>query len=229
MPTSVNQTEKPSDQVEHSPHWRSGLGWLPLVGQLRGYQPDWLRSDLAAGLSVAAVSLPSAIAYPAIAGLPIEVGLFATIFSLVGYALLGPSRQLMVGPDTATCIMLAGVLSTLAPISDADRVALTLVLTMVVGLFCFAAGLLRLGFLANFLSRPMLVGFLAGISLTLIVGQIKRMTGVDVQSEGLVRPWIELARRTGEIHSATLMIGLSALIFLRIFRLVAPALPASLI
>src|SRR5690242_2122229 len=229
MPVPVNQADKPSDQVERRPNWLSGLGWLPLVDQFRGYRPDWLRSDLAAGLSVAAVSLPSAIAYPAIAGLPIEVGLFATIFSLVGYALFGPSRQLMVGPDTATCIMLAGVLSTLAPISDADRVALTLVLTMVVGLFCFAAGLLRLGFLANFLSRPMLVGFLAGISLTLIVGQIKRMTGVDIKSDGLVRPPLELAIRSSEMHFPTLMIGLGTLIFLRVFRLIAPAVPASLI
>ena len=227
MPFSLNRADKPSDQVERGPV--PALTWLPLVGQLRGYRAEWLKSDLAAGLSVAAVSLPSAIAYPAIAGLPVEVGLFATIFSLVGYALLGPSRQLMVGPDTGTCIVLAGVLTTLAPISEADRVALTLVLTMVVGVLCFAAGLLRLGFLANFLSRPMLVGFLAGIALTLIVGQIKRMTGVDIQSEGLVRPCIELARRIGEIHFPTFMIGLSTLIFLRIFRLIAPAIPASLI
>src|SRR5689334_13435488 len=216
MPFSVNRADKPTNHVERGPGRPSALAWLPLVGQLRGYRADWLKSDLAAGLSVAAVSLPSAIAYPAIAGLPIEVGLFATIFSLVGYALLGPSRQLMVGPDTGTCIVLAGVLTTLAPISEADRVALTLVLTLVVGLLCFAAGLLRLGFLANFLSRPMLVGFLAGIALTLIVGQIKRMTGVDIQSDGLVRPVLELAVRSGEIHFITLIIGLSALIFLRI-------------
>ena len=105
----------------------------PLVSQLVGYRPAWLKSDLAAGLSVAAVSLPSAIAYPAIAGLPIETGLFATIFSLVGYALFGPSRQVMVGPDTATCIMLAGVLAA-AGVGQTDRVALTLALTVAPGI-----------------------------------------------------------------------------------------------
>src|SRR4051794_25441838 len=105
--------------------FRRAAQLLPILDQLRGYQPAWLKSDIAAGLSVAAVSLPSAIAYPAIAGLPTEIGFYATIFSLVGYALLGPSRRLMVGPDTATCIMLAGVLATLGATDPNERVALT--------------------------------------------------------------------------------------------------------
>lgn len=210
------------------PAWRSPP-WPPLAGQVAGYRWNWLKSDLAAGLSVAAVSLPSAIAYPAIASLPIATGLFATIFALIGYALLGPSRQLMVGPDTATCIMLAGVLAAAGAAGEADRVALTLLLTLMVGLLCFAAGLLRLGFLANFLSRPMLVGFLAGISLSLIVGQIGRLTSIDIQSDGLVRPLIELAARIDEASLPTLIIGLGTLIFLRVSRHAAPALPASLV
>jgi high affinity sulfate transporter 1 len=202
---------------------------LPLVDQLGGYRPDLFKSDLTAGLSVAAVSLPTAIAYPAIAGLPIEMGLFATIFSLIGYALFGPSRQLMVGPDTATCIMLAGVLAAAGAASEADRVTVTLALTIVVGLFCLLAGLLRLGFLANFLSRPMLVGFLAGISLSLIIGQIERLTSISIQSDGLVRPLIEFAARIDETSLPTLIVGLGTLIFLRVSRYAMPSLPASLI
>jgi sulfate permease, SulP family len=89
---------------------------LPIVAQLLDYRRDWFKSDLAAGLSVAAVSLPSAIAYPAIAGLPTEVGFFATILALVAYAMFGPSRQLIVGPDAATCIMLASVLTSLGAV-----------------------------------------------------------------------------------------------------------------
>jgi high affinity sulfate transporter 1 len=200
----------------------------PLFSHLAGYQPAWLKSDLAAGLSVAAVSLPSAIAYPAIAGLPIETGLFATIFALIGYALFGPSRRVMVGPDTATCIMLAGVLAA-SGVAQADRVELTLALTVTVGLLCFVAGALRLGFLANFLSRPMLVGFLAGIALSLIIGQIQRLTGVDIRSSGLVRPVLELALRIDQVHLLTLAIGLGTLAFLRIARHALPSLPASLI
>jgi high affinity sulfate transporter 1 len=202
---------------------------LPILTQLRGYKPAWLKSDLAAGLSVAAVSLPSAIAYPAIAGLPTEIGFYATIFSLVGYGLLGSSRQLMVGPDTATCIMLAGVLATLGASDPGERVALTVALSMLVGLVCVLAGLLRLGFLANFLSRPMLVGFLAGISISLIIGQIKRLTGIPIETEGLLRPILSLASQLGAVHGPTLMVGLVALVLLRVLRKVRPGVPAPLV
>ena len=139
---------------------------LPIVAQLLDYRHDWFKLDLAAGLSVAAVSLPSAIAYPAIAGLPTEVGFFATILALAAYAMFGPSRQLIVGPDAATCIMLASVLTSLGAATAADRVTFTTVLAVEVGILCFVAGALGLGFVANFLSRPILVGFLAGISIT---------------------------------------------------------------
>jgi high affinity sulfate transporter 1 len=202
---------------------------LPILAQLRGYEIGWLKSDLAAGLSVAAVSLPSAIAYPAIAGLPTEVGIYATIFALLGYALLGPSRQLMVGPDTATCIMLAGVLATLGVADPGERVTVTVVLSLLVGAACVLAGVLRLGFLANFLSRPMLVGFLAGISISLIIGQMKRLTGVEIETDGLLRPILSLAAQLDAIHGPTLTIGLLTLALLRVLKVVAPGLPAPLI
>jgi len=204
----------------------SALTKLPILALVRDYRVGWLKSDLAAGLSVAAVSLPSAIAYPAIAGLPTEVGLFATIFAMIGYALLGPSRQLMVGPDAATCIMLAGVLTALGAVGEADRVELTIVLSIAVGLFCFAAGAMRLGFVANFLSRPMLVGFLAGISISLIIGQLKRLTGIPVEGDGLLRPIISLARHLGEAHFLTVLVGLGTLAFLRVLRHAASNFPA---
>jgi high affinity sulfate transporter 1 len=204
----------------------AALKRLPLLAQLRGYRADWLRSDIAAGLSVAAVSIPSAIAYPAIAGLPTEVGLFATIFALVGYAFVGPSRQLMVGPDAATCIMLGGVLASLSVVAPADRVAVTVTLSLAVGLLCIVAGALRLGFVANFLSRPMLVGFMAGISISLIIGQIKRLTGVSITTDGLLRPIVDLALRIGEVNLPTLVLGMATLLFLRVLRHRWPNLPA---
>ena len=199
------------------------------MAQLRGYRAAWLRSDVTAGLSVAAVSLPSAIAYPAIAGLPVEVGLFTTIFSLIGYAMVGPSRQLMVGPDTATCIMLAGVLASLGAASETDRVGLTLVLALLVGVLCVAAGVLRLGFLANFLSRPMLAGFLTGISISLCISQINRLTAVEITTSGLLRPILEFAVNAGETHLPTLLVGLGTLAFLRVLARVSRGLPGPLL
>ncbi|HEX7565162.1 MAG TPA: SulP family inorganic anion transporter [Bradyrhizobium sp.] len=202
---------------------------LPIVAQLLDYRRDWFKSDLAAGLSVAAVSLPSAIAYPAIAGLPIEVGFFAAILALAAYAMFGPSRQLIVGPDAATCIMLASVLTSLGAATAADRVTFTTVLAVEVGILCFVAGALGLGFVANFLSRPILVGFLAGISISLIIGQITRLTTVKIESKGLIRPIVEYAAKISETHVPTLLVGIGALIFLRILRHAKPSAPGPVI
>ncbi len=206
-----------------------GSAPLPILTQLRGYRRDWLAPDCAAGLSVAAVSLPSAIAYPAIAALPTEVGFFATILAMVGYAMFGPSRQLMVGPDAATCIMLASVLVSLGAATTADRVAFTVVLAMEVGILCFVAGVLGLGFVANFLSRPILVGFLAGISISLIIGQITRLTAVKIESSGLIRPIVEFAEKISDTHIPTAIVGMGTLIFLRVLRHARPTAPGSLI
>jgi high affinity sulfate transporter 1 len=201
---------------------------LPIVTQLRGYERNWLKSDLAAGLSVAAVSLPSAIAYPAIAGLPVETGLFATVFSMVGYALLGPSRLLMVGPDTGTCIMLASVLATLGVSGTNDRMNVAIALTLAVAGLCFVAGTLRFGFLANFLSRPILVGFLAGISLSLMIGQITRMTALHISGDGPFRELAEAITKIGDIHLPTVIVGLVTLAFLRLSKRFRPNFPAPL-
>ena len=98
------------------------LTQLPVLGSFRGYRAAWLRPDFTAGLAVAAVAIPSAIAYPAIAGLPAEVGIYSSILPLIGYALFGPSKKLMVGPDAATMTVLAAVLATMPLATSADRV-----------------------------------------------------------------------------------------------------------
>src|ERR1700757_4131065 len=134
--------------------------FLPIAGQLAGYRSFWLPTDILAGLSVAAVALPTAIAYPAIAGLPPEAGLYAAILPPIGYALFGPSRQLMVGPDTATTMMLARALLRLGVSAPDQRVAAAAAFALAVGLCCVVAGFVGVGIIANFLSRPGLLGFL---------------------------------------------------------------------
>jgi high affinity sulfate transporter 1 len=205
------------------------LAKLPLVAQLKGYRLRWLGHDAVAGLSVAAVSLPAAIAYPAIAGLPIQMGFFAAIFAMLGYALIGPSRQLMVGPDTGTCIMLASVIAGLNIADGGDRVVAAQHLAILVGVLCFVGGLLRFGLLANFLSRPMLVGFLTGISISLIIGQITRLTAVPIHSSGLVRPIAEFIAHSGDIHTPTLLVGAASFLTIRLIQRLLPWSPAPLI
>ena len=176
---------------------------IPLLDQLRGYRAQWLSADLLAGLSVAAVALPTAIAYAAIIGLPPQTGLYAAILPPVGYALFGPSRRLMTGPDTATCMMVASALLSLGIVGMDERIVVAAAFAIAVGLACMAAGSLGLGFIANFLSKPVLMGFLAGVALDLIIGQLGKLTGLAVASDGLLRPLIESrpqARRRPSSH-----------------------------
>ncbi|WP_395667219.1 SulP family inorganic anion transporter [Methylocella sp.] len=180
-----------------------------LFASFAGYRPRWIATDVAAGLAIAAVGLPSAIAYPAIAGLPPEVGLYASIAPLVAYAVFGPSRQLIVGPDAATITVLAAALGAMPALAAADRVPAAATLALVVGGYYFAARLLGLGVLSTFLSRPILLGFFAGISLSILVGQLKRVTGVEIEADGLIPPVVELIRKAGQIHWPSLALALA--------------------
>ncbi|BCP53520.1 sulfate transporter [Kaistia sp. 32K] len=199
------------------------------LAKFSGYKRAWLRPDVLSGLSIAAVGLPSAIAYPAIAGLPPEMGLYSSIVPLLAYALFGSSRQLIVGPDAGTMIVLAAVLASLGPLSATDNVATAAALGLGVGLLCFVASLLRLGFIASFLSRPILIGFMSGIALSILVGQIGRLTGVSIESDGLLRPLIELAGKASLINLPTLVLGVSLFVLLRVFSVALPGFPGPLV
>ena len=190
----------------------------PILASFAGYRPAWVRIDVAAGLAVAAVGLPSAIAYPAIAGLPPQTGLYASIAPLVAYAVFGPSRQLIVGPDAATITVMAAVLAAIPGLEAADRTAVAAMLALVVGGFYIGARLLGLGVLSTFLSRPILVGFFAGISLSIFVGQLGRITGVDIEAEGLVPPLVELAREAATIHWPSLALAVAMFAVLQAAR-----------
>jgi SulP family sulfate permease len=204
---------------------------FPVFTSLSGYQPSWVRYDVAAGLAVAAVGLPSAIAYPAIAGLPPETGIYASIVPLVAYAFFGPSRKLIVGPDAAIMTIMAAALVAVmagAP-AGTDRIAIAAILALGVGLFYLAAWVLRLGVLANFLSRPILIGFFTGISLSILVGQIKRVTGVDIESDGLLRPVLELLQKAGSIHWPSLVLALGMFGLLQGVRIVRFPVPGPVV
>ncbi|MBB5575476.1 MULTISPECIES: SulP family inorganic anion transporter [Rhizobium] len=202
---------------------------LPILRGLGGFRSDWLRSDIPAGLSIAAVGLPSAIAYPAIAGLPPETGIYASIVAPIAYALFGPSRLLVVGPDAATMTVLAAAMGAVVAAMPAgtpvDRVAIAAALALGVGCFCFAARLLRLGILANFLSRPILVGFFAGVSLSILVGQISRFTGVRIESDGLLAPVAEILRKSASIHWPSLLFGLAMFCLLWVAKAMRSRIP----
>ena len=151
---------------------------LPGVWQARNYERAWLRGDLLAGMAVAAYLIPQVMAYAEVAGLPAVAGLWAVVGPLTLYALLGSSRQLSVGPESTTALMTAVAVAALAaPRSGADIAA---ALALAVGGFCVLGWVARLGFLADLLSRPVLVGYMAGIAVMMIVSQLGKVTGIAV-------------------------------------------------
>ena len=144
--------------------------FMPGLAALGSYDRSWFRYDLVAGVSVAAVAIPIAIAYSQLAGVPPAHGLYASILPLVAYAFFGSSRQLITTPDAATCAIVATIVIPLAGQDPARYVSLTAALAIITGVFCIAAGVARLGFLTNFLARPILTGYLNGIAVSIISG-----------------------------------------------------------
>lgn len=202
---------------------------MPGLSALRRYDTTWLRYDLVAGVSVAAVAVPVAIAYSQLAGLPPVYGLYASILPLVAYALLGTSRQLIMAPDGATCAIIAAVVIPLADGEPGRTVSLAMTLAMITGLVCIAAGVLRLGFLTNFLSRPILTGYLNGIALAIIASQIGKLLGFSVKPAGFFRLVAQVGSGLIQTHGLTLLVGATTFVLLRGLRRLGPRVPGPLV
>ena len=201
----------------------------PGLGVLASYHRDWLKHDLIAGVSVAAVALPTAIAYAEIIGLDPVVGLYAAIPALLAYALFGTSRHLIVNPDAATCAMIAATLTPLAGGDSEVLLSLSVVLAIFTGLLCFAGGLLRLGFLADFLSRPILTGFLNGVAISIFLGQIGKVFGFPMKSHGIIPSFIEFVGKVPETHLPTLAVGLLTIAVMLVSKRLLPRWPGPLL
>jgi sulfate permease, SulP family len=199
---------------------------IPGLSTLRGVGLADIPREIGAGVSVAAVAIPIGLAYARLAGLPPEIGLYASIFPTLAYALFGPSsRYLIIGPDTAICLLLGSTVTALGVTALDERAPVVAGLTLLVGLSCLAASVLKLGFIANLISRPVLVGYLAGVSLTLLVKQLPSITQVPLEAPGLLRPFIELARQFDEIHWPTVALALALLAVLRGMKRFTPGIP----
>ncbi|HEX3101860.1 MAG TPA: SulP family inorganic anion transporter, partial [Pyrinomonadaceae bacterium] len=203
--------------------------WVPGIRTVRTYRREWFSSDLIAGLSVAAVALPIAIAYSQLAGFPPVVGIYSCILPIVAYALFGSSRQLVVNPDAAACAIVVATVTPLAAGDPARYWELAIVLTFMTGLFCIVGGIAGLGVIANFLSRPILTGYLNGIALSIIAGQLGTLLGFSVPSGGFFRTIGDVVSRLGETHVITFIIGLSLFALMRLLKFAMPKVPAPLV
>src|SRR6516165_7120233 len=163
------------------------LRWLPGLGTLRMYDATWLPHDLLAGLVLATMLVPVGIAYAVASGVPGIYGLYATIVPLLAYALFGPSRVLVLGPDSSLAAVILGVV---APLSGGDplrAVALASMMAVVSGVVCILAGAVRLGFVTELLSKPIRYGYMNGIALTVLISQLPKLFGFSIESEGPLR------------------------------------------
>jgi high affinity sulfate transporter 1 len=210
--------------------WQARVGRIaPGLPALLQYRRQDLPHDLVAGLSVAAVALPVGVAYAQLAGFGPEVGLYSSILPLFAYALFGTSRQLVIGPDAATCALVAAAVAPLAAGDPAAYVSLSVTLAFVAGLLCVGASFLKLGALADFLSRPILVGFMNGIALSIVLGQLGKLLGFTVEAGGILPRLFEVISKLGLTHWPTFAVGAGSFAILAVSPRLLPRLPAALV
>ena len=205
--------------------------WLPALVWLRGYRPSSVHHDLIAGLSLSAVLVPAGMAYAEAAGMPSVTGLYASLAALVAYAICGPSRILVVGPDSALVALILAATMPLAHRGGAQPIVLAAALALLSGGLCAAVGLLKLGFVADLLSTPIRYGYLNGIMLTIIVSQLPKLLGFTVKGESFLTQVYELVRGVmmGHVNGVALGIGAASLAIILLCRRWAPRLPGVLI
>ena len=213
---------------------RSGLAAaVPGLAMLGSYQPRWLRKDVAAGLILSALLVPQGMAYAELAGLPAITGLYTTVLCLVGYAIFGPSKVLVLGPDSSLGPMIA---ATILPLVAADgdpalAVAYASMLAMLVGAITVLAGVFKLGFIADLLSRPTQIGYMNGLALTIVIGQLPKLFGFSVDGDGLIEETKGFVAGVaqGETVPAALLVGAGSLLAILLFSRLLPRIPGVLV
>jgi high affinity sulfate transporter 1 len=204
--------------------------WVPGVRAARTYQRRWLRPDVVAGVVLAAILVPQGMAYADLAGLPAVYGLYATIGCLLGYALFGPSRVLVLGPDSSVSPLIFAAIVPLAMPGDIqERVALAGMLALLVGLIEIGMGLSRLGFVADLLSSEVQVGYMNGLALTIIVGQLPKLCGFSTDATSFGSQIVAWFEHLDETETAALVVGVSVLVVLLVLPRVTRAIPAVLV
>jgi high affinity sulfate transporter 1 len=200
-----------------------------LPSWLRGYERPWLRADLIAGVVIWSVVTPQAVAYAQIAGLPPAAGLMAAPGALFAYALLGTSRQLVVGATTATAAVSAAAVGGLADGNAARFAALSAALAIVTAVVFMAAGVLHLGGIADFISKPVMTGFLFGLGMVIALGQLPKLLGVKAGEGNFFPALADVLGELGDVQGTTLAVGAASVAVLVVCRRLVPALPATLI
>jgi high affinity sulfate transporter 1 len=218
-------------RAQHRPDSEGRLArWLPGIVAMRQYRFEWLRHDLMAGVALCAVLAPTALAYSAAAGMPAVSGLYASLAALLAYAVFGPSRILVLGPDSALVALIAASM-TLVHASGPQAVAVGSALALLSGAMCVAVGLLKLGFVTDLLSAPIRYGYLNGTMLTITVGQLPKLLGFGAHDGSFVAQLSQLVIGifAGKMNGTALVIGVSSIVVIVACRRWWPKVPGVLI
>jgi len=209
------------------------LGWLPGLRAIRSYRRGWLAKDVIAGIVLSTLLVPQGMAYAELAGLPPITGLYTSILCLLGYAVFGPSRLLVLGPDSSLGPMIAATILPLAGAGgDPKRaVALASMLAIIVAAIMIAGAGAKLGFVANLISKPTMIGYMNGLALTILVGQLPKLFGFKVEAEGLIRETADFVKglANGEAVAAAAAVGICGIALILTLQRWLPKLPAVLI
>jgi high affinity sulfate transporter 1 len=202
---------------------------MPVAGELPHYRARTARRDLVAGVTVAALAIPSAMAYAEVAGLSPVNGLYALLLPAVAYVLLGSSRQLVIGPEGSISTLVAAAILSLAIAGSPEAAELAAMLALLVAA-CFAlAWVLRLGWIADYFSRPVLIGYIHGVAVILVIGQLGKLLGLSIDARDPLAQLWEVVRELGSVSGTTIVLGAVALAILLVLRRVMPRLPAALL
>src|SRR6266516_2738016 len=203
---------------------------IPGLRIARTYRRSWLRADLFAGVTIFAMLVPQGMAYGELAGVASVVGLYTAIGALIGYAIFGSSRRLMVGPESSSALLVATAVAPIAAGGGPLRFAiLASLLALLVGVIALVSGLARFGFLADFVSKTILIGYITGVAIVMIAGQLGKLFGIKIASENFFQMIGELLTNLGQTNVLTLVIGLVLLAFLIMLHRFAPKVPGGLI
>src|SRR3954447_23335750 len=204
--------------------------FIPSIAWLSRYQKQWLRPDVIAGLTAAAVVIPKAMAYATIAGLPVQIGLYTVFVPMVIYALLGTSRPLSVSTTTTIAILAAAELGNVVPDGSVSQlITAGATLSVLVGVMLIAAFALRLGFIANFISEPVLTGFKSGIGLVIVVDQIPKLLGIHFEKGGFLHNLLAIGQHLPQTNIAALVLALVMLVLIYGIERFTPRAPAPLV
>src|SRR6186997_2118815 len=210
-----------------TPRWNPSI--VPLIGQLRSYDRAWLRGDLIAGITVAALIVPKNLGYAGIAGIPLQNGLYAAAAGALLYGLFGTSRQISVGPSSGLAAVAASAVIAAGITDERDVASFVAAITLASGLVFLLLAVLRMGWIAQFLSRAVVTGFLFGAAIDVVIGELPKLTGTDVTGTNSLQELWSWLGTVGDAHRSTVVVGVVSLVVVFGLRRIAPRVPGALV